>query len=332
MSSAPKRYLVTGGTGFLGSNLVRALVDRGDAVRVLDNNFRGSLDKLGADYVDRVELVEADIRDRAAVSRAVAGVDVCCHLAFINGTRHFYEIPQTVLEVGIKGTLNTLEACIEHGVRDYVYASSSEVYQTPPTVPTAEDVPASIPDVLNPRYSYGGGKLIGEILAFNYGREHFERTVVFRPHNVYGPNMGFEHVIPEFVIRLRRAQRAARGGGRLEFEIQGDGSETRAFNNVRDFIRGLLLVLDRGADRTVYHIGTDEEVSIRALAETIARQMGAEIELRTSARRAGGTPRRCPDIGRLRALGYEPQLDLEHGLPESIEWYGAWADAHPQDG
>jgi len=325
-----KTYLVTGGTGFLGSNLVRALVRRGERVRVMDNNFRGSLDKLGADLVERIELVEADVRDRAAVLDAVRGVDVVCHLAFINGTRHFYEIPETVLEVGIKGTLNTLEAAVQCGVREYVYASSSEIYQTPAVVPTPEDAPGSIPDVLNPRYSYAGAKLIGEILAFNYGRKHFARTVVFRPHNVYGPDMGFEHVIPEFVVRLHRAAAAAAPGTTLDFPIQGDGSETRAFNNVHDFIQGLLLVLDHGADRTVYHIGTDEEVTIRELAETIARRMGLAIRIVPTPLRAGGTPRRCPDISRLAALGYRPRLRLEEGLDESIRWYREWAAAHPE--
>jgi dTDP-glucose 4,6-dehydratase/UDP-glucose 4-epimerase len=328
-SDANKKYLVTGGTGFLGSNLVRALVARGDEVRVLDNNFRGSAAKLGAETLQRIEFIEADIRDRERVLEAVEGMDVVCHLAFINGTRYFYEIPEVVLDVGIKGTMNTLEACVDCGVKEYVFASSSEVYQTPPSVPTAEEVPGSVPDTLNPRYSYGGAKLIGEVLAFNYGREKFDRTVVFRPHNVYGPDMGFEHVIPEFVVRLRRAARESNGGP-IDFPIQGDGSETRAFNNVHDFVRGLLLVLDRGEDRNIYHIGTDEEITIRELAETIARKMGLEIRLQTSPRRAGGTPRRCPDIGKLRALGYEPQLRLADGLDESIRWYGDWADRNPE--
>jgi nucleoside-diphosphate-sugar epimerase len=298
-------------------------------VRVLDNNFRGSHEKLGAEYVERVELVEADIRDRDAVLRATAGVDVVCHLAFINGTRYFYEIPQTVLEVGLKGTMNTLEAAIECGVKNYVFASSSEVYQTPPEVPTSESVAGSIPDTLNARYSYGGAKLIGEILAFNYGRDHFDRTVVFRPHNVYGPNMGFEHVIPEFVIRLRRAA-AASGGGPVDFPIQGDGSETRAFNNIKDFIAGLLLVIDKGEDRNIYHIGTNEEVTIRELAEVVARKMDIEMRIVPSPRRAGGTPRRCPDITKLQALGYEPRFPLAAGLDESIAWYSDWADRNPE--
>ena len=92
-----------------------------------------------------------------------------------------------------------------------VLASSSEVYQTPPQVPTDESAPLVVPDPLNPRYSYGGGKIISELMAINYGRKYFERVLIFRPHNVYGPDMGFEHVIPQFALRLKtRARRACR--------------------------------------------------------------------------------------------------------------------------
>lgn len=324
MSSENKLYLVTGGSGFLGSNLVKALVDRGERVRVFDNNFRGSLAKLGG-YIDKVEFVEGDVRDKSAASRAAAGVEVLCHLAYINGTKYFYEMPKEVLDVGVKGTINMLEAALEAGVPDFVYASSSEVYQTPPVCPTPETVPMCIPDPLNPRYSYGGGKLIGEILSFNYGRGRFRRTVVFRPHNVYGPDMGFEHVIPEFVVRLRKAARA-NPKGTLKFPIQGEGRETRAFCEVRDFTRGLLKVVDSGLDQNVYHIGNDEEVSIRDLALRIAGKMGREIEFEATPLRAGGTPRRCPDISKLRALGYSPEIGLDEGLSESIKWYSDWVD------
>jgi nucleoside-diphosphate-sugar epimerase len=327
MSSASDLYLVTGGSGFLGSNLVKALVDAGRKVRVLDNNFRGSQSKLG-DYMQRVEFVEGDIRDRAVVDKAVKGVDVLCHLAFINGTRYFYEQPVLVLDVGVRGTLNVLESAVAQGVREFVYASSSEVYQTPATVPTDESIPMMIPDPRNARYSYGGAKLIGEIMTFNYGRGKFQRTVVFRPHNVYGPDMGFEHVIPELAIRLRRLANA-QPSGVLDLTIQGEGHETRAFCEVRDFTRGLLAIVDRGEDQNVYHIGTNEEVSIRQLCAAIGKELGREIRIVPSEVRAGGTPRRCPDIGKLQKLGYTPELPLAKGLKDSVAWYAAWADKNP---
>ncbi len=327
MSSASDLYLVTGGSGFLGSNLVKALVDAGRKVRVLDNNFRGSHAKLG-DYMSKVEFVEGDIRDRAVVDRAVKGVQVLCHLAFINGTRHFYEQPVLVLDVGVRGTLNVLESAVEQGVREFVYASSSEVYQTPAVVPTDESIAMMIPDPRNARYSYGGAKLIGEIMTFNYGRGKFQRTVVFRPHNVYGPDMGFEHVVPELAIRLRRLANA-QPSGVLDLVIQGDGHETRAFCEVRDFTRGLMAIVDKGEDQNVYHIGTDEEVSIRELATAIGRELGREIRIVPSEVRPGGTPRRCPALGKLRGLGYAPQLPLKEGLKASVTWYRDWADKNP---
>ena len=161
-----KTYLVTGGAGFLGVALVARLLAAGHRVRVLDNESRGSaarLRELRGDW----ELVSADIRDAAAVRRATQGADAVCHLAFVNGTGTFYRNPELVLDVGVKGAVNVIDACVAEGVGDLVVASSSEVYQTPPAVPTSESVPLSIPDPLNPRYSYAAGKIITEILALN---------------------------------------------------------------------------------------------------------------------------------------------------------------------
>ena len=98
--------------------------------------------------------------------------------------------------------INVIDACRKQKVGRLMLASSSEVYQTPPHIPTDETAPLTVPDVLNPRYSYGAGKLISEVMAINFGRKFFERVLIFRPHNVYGPDMGFEHVIPQFALRL----------------------------------------------------------------------------------------------------------------------------------
>src|SRR5205823_3221688 len=132
--------------------------------------------------------------------------------AYVNGTEFFYSKPHLVLEVAVKGMMNVVDACLQIGVRDLVLASSSEVYQTAPVVPTDESAPLSVPDPLNPRYSYGGGKIIAELLAINYGRTHFDRVSIFRPHNCYGPDMGREHVIPQLASRLGEALVAAPEG------------------------------------------------------------------------------------------------------------------------
>ena len=214
-------YLVTGGTGFLGSALVRRLVADGHRVRVFDNNSRGRAARL-ADLDGRVEYVEGDIRDARAVAAAVAGVDSVCHLAFINGTEFFYSQPDLVLDVAVKGMANVLDACRAAGVGELILTSSSEVYQSPPRIPTDETAPLSIPDPLNPRYSYAGGKIINELMAINHGRRHLKRVVIVRPHNVYGPDMGWEHVIPQLVVRMKRL--AETEGDPIPFPIQGTGA------------------------------------------------------------------------------------------------------------
>ncbi len=313
-----KKVLVTGGTGFLGAALVKRLVRDGYRVRVLDNNSRGNSRRL-RDVMDRIEFVKTDIRDAAAVARAVRGVDSVCHLAFVNGTEFFYSKPELVLEVGVKGMLNVIDACLRHRVHDLVVASSSEVYQTPPRIPTDETAPLVVPDPLNPRYSYGAGKLISEVLALNYGRKMIRRVVVFRPHNVYGPDMGNEHVLPQFVMRFK--QLAARHRGVVPMKIQGSGLETRSFVYIDDFTDGLMRVFEKGRHRNIYHIGSAEEVSIRDAARLVARYFGRRIRIIPGRRLAGSTPRRCPDISKLKALGFKPKTMLKDGLPLLASWY-----------
>ena len=317
MQVSGKRFLVTGGTGFIGAAIVRKLLASGAQVRVFDDNSRGNLRRL-RDVSERIELVSGDVRDAAAVDAATRGVDVMCHLAFINGTEFFYSRPDEVLEVGVKGIVNTLDACKNHGVRSFILASSSEVYQTPPVIPTPEDVPLSVPDPLNPRYSYGGGKIISELMAINFARKSLDELFVFRPHNVYGPDMGFEHVIPQFALRMTE-QIAKQPNGPLEFTIQGNGEETRAFVYIDDFVAGFMSMLSGASG--IYHIGNDQETSIRELATKVARCFDRELALRPGALQQGSTQRRCPDITKLRGLGFSPRVTLEDGLARTVDCY-----------
>ena len=320
----PRRILVTGGSGFIGSALVKALVEAGNTVRVLDDNSRGAARRLVSVEKD-IEFIRGDIRDAAAVNAAVRGTDEVHHLAFVNGTEFFYSAPELVLDVGVKGILNVVDACRAANVGALVLASSSEVYQTPPRVPTDERAPLVVPDPHNPRYSYGAGKIISEVIALNYGRKFFERVLIFRPHNVYGPDMGFEHVIPQFARRLKRAA-ARQPSGILPFEIQGDGRQTRSFCHVDDLVRGVMVMRENGEHLGIYHIGTAEEITIAALAHRAAAHAKREIELKFTPNSPGGTERRCPDIAKLAALGYAPQVPLANGLPPTLDWY--WANEH----
>lgn len=313
--------LVTGGSGFIGAALVKALVRDGHSIRVLDDNSRGAMRRL-QDVADDIEFIAGDIRDPAAVTRAVHGVDEVHHLAFVNGTEFFYSAPELVLDVGVKGMINVIDACRSEGVRSLILASSSEVYQTPPHIPTDESAPLVVPDPGNPRYSYGGGKIISELMAINYGRKYFDRVLIFRPHNVYGPDMGWEHVIPQFSLRLKQSA-AEHLSGKIPFKLQSDGSQTRSFCHVDDLVRGVMAMRAKGEHLNIYHVGTTEEITIADLARRIAAHRGREIELVAGPAPEGATDRRCPDIAKLKKLGYSPQVPLANGLPSTVDWY--WA-------
>ncbi|UGB25801.1 NAD-dependent epimerase/dehydratase family protein [Methylorubrum sp. B1-46] len=308
------RLAVTGAGGFIGAHLTRALLAEGHEVVAIDNYIRGQASRL-ADAPGAIERATLDVRDKAALVAALKGVECVFHLAAVNGTENFYTQPQLVLDVGVRGALAVTEACIEAGVPDLVVASSAEVYQTPRVVPTNEDIEMVIPDSLNPRYSYGGSKLISELIAFNYGRDKLRKVQVFRPHNVYGPDMGWKHVVPQLIEKIVTAG----DGGSIT--LQGDGSETRAFCYVSDVVDGIVRMWRSGESMNVYHIGSMEEVAIRDLARITAEALGVRVDLVAGPAAAGATPRRCPDIGKMRAIGYAPAISLVQGIERTVAWY-----------
>lgn len=313
-----RKYLVTGGCGFLGSALVHRLVKEGHFVRVFDNQSRGNIQRLKS-LEDNIEFVEADIREAEAVRKAAREMDCIIHLAFVNGTEYFYSRPELVLDVGIKGMINVLDACKAENIQELVLVSSSEVYQTPPRSPTDESVPLSIPDPFNPRYSYAAGKIISEIMAINYGRS-LKRAMIVRPHNVYGPDMGKDHVIPQFILRMRELSRNSTQS-KIKFPIQGTGDETRAFVYIEDFINGLILLLNCGEHLNIYNIGTPDEVTISQVAFEIGKFFRRDIEIIQGEFSPGSPRHRCPDISKIKKLGYQPQYTLTNGLRLTVRWY-----------
>ena len=320
-----KKYLVTGGTGFIGSALVKRLVKAGHKVRVLDNNSRGRAARL-SDVQNDIEFVEADIRDVTAVTQAAKGMESIIHLAYVNGTEFFYSKPELVLDIALRGMLSVIDACRANGIGDLVLASSSEAYQTPPIIPTPENVPLIIPDVMNPRYSYGGGKLACELMAINYGRTGFDRVTIFRPHNVYGPDMGFEHVLPQFTLRALNAINSTPSGP-VDFPIQGDGSQTRAFVHIDDFTSGIMCILERGEHLNIYHVGNPEEITVQEVVKHVFKVLGREARIIEGPLTEGSTARRSPDISKLQRLGYQPMISFEQGLPSLVNWYTNHAKA-----
>jgi dTDP-glucose 4,6-dehydratase/UDP-glucose 4-epimerase len=306
------RILITGGTGFIGSALARRLVELGHDVIALDSGSRsrpGSLEGLP------IEIRHGDVRDLDAVREAARRVDAVAHLAAIQGTANFYRKPYEVLDVNLRGTLNVAQACAENGVGRLFFSSSSEIYGVPARFPTPESEPAVIPDVLNPRYSYGGSKLAGELIVINAARENGSAYTIVRYHNVYGPNMGWDHVIPQFIERVERG---------FEFTVQGNGEQTRSFCFISDAIEGSVLAMlsDAGRDR-IFNIGNPaEEHSINDLIGLLMDVSGKRIVPRYVPFEGEGTTRRVPDIARARdLLGFRPVVTLSAGLAETYSWY-----------
>ena len=180
------KIFLTGGSGFLGSNISNYLSNKGHQVISFDNSYRNSNQEINSN----VQLINGDIRDEKYLIEKSKNVDVFLHLAFINGTRFFYEKPDLVLDVGIRGILNSLEAVRKNNIKKFILASSSEVYNEPLKIPTSEEEPLKIPDIHNPRFSYSGGKLISEILTINSLNNTDITKIIFRPHNIFGENMG----------------------------------------------------------------------------------------------------------------------------------------------
>lgn len=312
------KALVTGGRGFIGRRVCERLAELGHDVRALDNGWRSD-----APVSDGVTAVDADVRDRAAVDEACSGVDVVLHLAAIQGTGNFYRDPALVLDVNLRGVLNVAEASAANGVRRLVFSSSSEVYGIPVRFPTPETEPLQVPDTLNPRWSYGGSKLAGELVVTNLARAGGYDFTILRYHNVYGPAMGWDHVIPQFIRRLVLNE---------EFTIQGDGAQRRSFCYVDDAVDATIAaVLEDDARGHIFNVGNpDQEVSINQLVALLQEISGKQVEPRHVPFDGEGTRRRVPDIAQARQLlHYEPLVTLPDGLGRTYAWYAQELEAHP---
>ena len=311
--------VVTGGAGFIGHHLVKSL-SAVSAVVVLDNFSRGEISRLEG-LGDEVIIKHCDLTVYEEVELALKefNVNVIYHLAAINGTNNFYKIPIKIMDVGILGCLNVLRFMKKFGCRVGVFASSAEVYQNPEVIPTPEDVPLVVPSVNNPRYSYGLSKIFTEYYAYHYGIQHDLDISIFRPHNVYGPNMGLQHVIPEFIMEFLRSPP---GGDCVRVSVKGSLNSTRAFCYVDDIVKGLKLLRKNNKGVNVYNLGNTDVISMRDLLGELASLFGTRFELEhIQDTHLGGTLQRCPDIAKAQSLGFMPSVDLRSGLKRTIDWY-----------
>ncbi len=315
-----KLYLVTGAAGFIGYQLARVLSEReGATVLCVDNFVRGEADQAYLDLSARenVRRIDCDLTDHAAVGALPDDVDTIFHLAALNGTQNFYERPYDVVRHCTLPTLHLLEKYKRRGLDRFVFASTSEAYASTVTafgweVPTAEDVPLSIDDPGNPRWSYGASKLHGEVAVHSAARQYGIAHTIIRYHNVYGPRMGDKHVVPDFLMRARRG----------EFTLFG-GEDTRAFLYIDDAVEATLLVAEsEGCIGETVNIGGSRETRIVDLAEMMMRAGGWSGELVVHPSPEGSVKRRAPALAKLRQLtGFEEKWGLEQGLRQTANFY-----------
>ena len=299
--------LITGGSGFIGSAITKYLVNNNCKVLVFDNNSRGKSERLNS-VKNKISFIKGDIRNKKKLFSISRKVDTVIHLAYINGTKYFYKKPYEILEIAVNGLVNILEFCKKKNVKNFYLASSSEVYQNPIKIPTDEREMLKIPNIYNPRYSYGGGKIISELYGLHFAKKFLKKFVIFRPHNVYGHDMGNEHVIPEFIHRFKKM------GNKKKFLIYGTGSEERSFIHIDDFILGFDKVFKKGKNLEIYNIGTSEKIKISKLAILISKHFSKNIKLQKTKVFKGSPSKRCPDIKKIKKLGFKQKISLKEGI------------------
>ena len=313
------RILVTGAAGFIGYALALRLAEDPDNHVVCADNFvRGEAD---AEYEalaarSNVERRDVDLTDAAAVA-ALPEVDVIFHMAALNGTQNFYERPFDVVRCCTLPTMHLLERYGPTGLKRWVYAGTSEAYASTVTrfgweVPTAEDVPLSLDDVTNPRWSYAGSKMHGEIATVNGARHFAIPWTIIRYHNVYGPRMGDKHVVPDFYMRARSGL----------FELYGH-EDTRSFIYIDDAVRATIaLGFAEAATDSIVNVGSDREITILDLGRRMMAAAGLEGEIRLHPSPKGSVRRRAPRTDLMRRLiGFEERWILDDGLKATAAYY-----------
>ena len=304
------RVLVTGGAGFIGSNLADAFLAGGHEVRVLDDLSTGFAENLS----DGAEFVEGHVADAAAVGKAVDGRDLVVHLAAHRAVLRSVEDPLTTDTANTHGTLTVLKLALDAGVRRLVYASSSSVYGLNPPMPTPETAPTL------PVSPYGVTKLAGEhycrVFAHLYGLE----TVSFRYFNVFGPRQrpdsAYAAVIPLFIDALRRGDSPT---------VHGDGRQSRAFTYIDDVVAANLAAATAPSSACagqVYNVASGESHTLLELLDILGRILGVTPEPRHVERRPGDIRNSSANISAARtALGYEPRVGFEEGLRRAVAWF-----------
>lgn len=302
-----KKVLVTGGAGFIGSNLVRHLIQEGNAVTVLDSfmsGFRSNLHPFPS-----VHIIDGDIRDRDAVERAVKGNEIVFHLAASVGNKRSIEDPLTDAAINVLGTVQVLEAARKEGVRKIVVSSSAGIFGELKTVTISENHPAE------PDSPYGCTKLCEEKLSLAYAKLYGIEAVCLRYFNVYGPNQRFDaygNAIPIFVFNMLRGE---------PIVIYGDGEQTRDFVHVDDVVQANIKAADAQGVTGAFNIASGKRITVNRLVEIITADNNRKVRIEHGPERPGDVRHSLADISSAQEhLNYTPSVDLETGIREYVEW------------
>lgn len=304
-------YLVTGGAGFIGSNIVEELVGRGKPVRIIDNFSTGRRENL-AGFENAVELVEADIRDAGAVTEAMRGVEYVLHQAALASVQRSVDDPVASNEVNVTGTLNLLQAARAASVKRFVYASSSSVYGDSEELPKHEGMP------VNPKSPYAVGKLTAEYYVRIFSAIYGLPTVSLRYFNVFGPRQDpdsdYSAVIPLFIKALLTESTPV---------IFGDGEQSRDFTYIDNVVAANLLACEPEVPAgKAYNVACGDRFTLNYLLDTLKKITGVSVEAEFAPPRTGDVKHSMAAIERAASdMGYRVLVDFSSGLEKTVEWY-----------
>jgi len=304
-------YLITGGAGFIGSNLVEELLKQGEKVRVLDNFSTGRRDNLKP-FINDIEIIEGDIRSLSTVYRAVDGVDFVLHQAALPSVQRSVEDPITTNEVNITGTLNVLIASKDRNVKRVVFASSSSIYGNNNVLPKREDMK---PDPLSP---YAASKLTGEKYCKIFSEVYGLSTIGLRYFNVFGPRQDpssqYSAVIPKFIYLMKNNKVPT---------IFGDGEQSRDFTFIKNVVHANLLACQNSdLKHEIFNCACQEQTSVNQLVEHLNEILGTEIQPNYDKPRSGEVKHSLADISKARnLLNYDSAINFKEGLKKTVDWF-----------
>ncbi|MFH1857771.1 MAG: SDR family oxidoreductase [Candidatus Omnitrophota bacterium] len=304
-------YLVTGGAGFIGSNIVRELVRQNESVRVVDNFCEGRRENL-LGLLDKIELIEADIRDEVAMAKAVRGVDYVLHQAALRSVPRSFQNPLETHDVNVTGTLKLLLACVEQKVKRLVFASSSSVYGDTDHFPESENLPSK------PISPYAASKAAGEHYCNLFSQSYGLEAVSLRYFNVFGPYQDpaseYAAVIPKFILKVLRSESPT---------IYGDGLQSRDFTYIDNVVEAnLRAALQGGISGEVFNVACGKAHSVLDILDIINRVLKEDVPPKHDPPRVGDVRRSLADISKAKKrLGYQAVVPFEEGLARTVAWF-----------